>query len=248
VTRWFDAAAPRVLAHRGLALRAPENTAAAFAAARDAGAQYLETDVRLTRDRVAVLAHDATFRAADGRVGEIRRSSMDELREVDLGGGVGFTSLEDALDAFPLRWNIDVKADEAVTAAVEVLGRVGAIDRVLLASFSERRRVRLVRALPGVATSLGIGGVARVLAASRTGSVAAVRAALAGADAVQVPERARGLRVVTPRLVRAVHAAGAEVHVWTVNEPADMRRLLDLGVDGLVTDRTDLALEAVRER
>jgi glycerophosphoryl diester phosphodiesterase len=235
-----------VLAHRGLALTAAENTIAAFAAARDAGADYLETDVRRTRDGVAVLAHDATFRTADGRTGEIGASTVDELRRVDLGDGIGFTTLADALDAFPgVRWNIDVKADDAVEAAVGVLRGSAAIERVLLASFSERRRRRLVRALPGVATSLGIGGVARVLAATRTGSVAAVRAALAGADAVQVPERARRLRVVTPRFVRLVRAAGAEVHVWTVNRPDDMRRLLAMGVDGLVTDRCDLALDVI---
>ncbi|WP_308796280.1 glycerophosphodiester phosphodiesterase family protein [Agromyces silvae] len=240
---YFDLALPRVLAHRGLATNVPENTVPAFQAALDAGAGYLETDVRLTRDGVAVLAHDATFVSADGRIGEIAGSDLSDLIGLDL-GGAGFVSLADALDAFPReRFNIDVKVDEAVPATVEAIRRAGAIDRVLLASFSEQRRLRLARELPGVATSPGRNGVARVLLAALTPSRRAMRAALAGARALQAPTR-----VVTGRLVRAVHAAGAEVHAWTVNDPATMRRLLDLGVDGLVTDRCDLAVAVVRER
>lgn len=241
---YLDPPLPRVFAHRGLALGAPENTIPAFRAATDAGAGYLETDVRLTRDGVAVLAHDAAFVAVDGRAGEIASSTAADLARVDLGGGTGFVPLEEALATFPHeRFNIDVKLDEAVTATVEAIRRAGAIDRVLLASFSEARRRRLARELPGVATSPGRNGVIRVLAAAATPSVAAMRAALAGARALQAPTR-----VITRRVVRAVHAAGAEVHAWTVNDPATMRRLLDLGVDGLVTDRCDLAVEVVRER
>lgn len=240
---YLDPPLPRILAHRGLALRAPENTIPAFRAAADAGAGYLETDVRLTRDGVAVLAHDPTFAAVEGRVGEIASSTASELARVDL-GGTGFVALEDALAAFPHeRFNIDVKVDDAVPATVEAIRNAGAIDRVLLASFSEARRRRLARELPGVATSPGRNGVIRVLAAAAVPSAAAMRAALAGAQALQAPTR-----VITRRLVRAVHAAGAEVHAWTVNDPVTMRRLLDLGVDGLVTDRCDVAVEVVRAR
>lgn len=253
-TGWFAPPTPRILAHRGLALREPENTLPAFRAACDVGAGYLETDVRLTRDGVAVLAHDATFRTVAGETGEIAASTMDELRDVELGrddsggtdrgGRVGFVALGDVLEAFPEgRFNIDVKVDEAVPATVAAIRRAGAVERVLLASFSEARRRRLARELPGVATSPGRAGVIRILLASATGSTAAMRAALAGARALQAPER-----VVTRRLIAAVHAADAEVHAWTVNDPAAIRRLLALGVDGIVTDRADLAVPIARER
>jgi len=241
---YLDPSLPRIFAHRGLALDLPENTIPAFRAACDAGAGYLETDVRLTRDGVAVLAHDATFVAADGRMGAIASTAAVELARIDLGAAAGVVSLEEALDTFPhARFNIDVKVDEAVPATVASIRRTGAIDRVLLASFSEARRRRLARELPGVATSPGRNGVIRVLMAAAIPSAAAMRVALAGAVALQAPSR-----LVTRHVVRAVHAAGAEVHAWTVNDPAIMRRQLDLGVDGLITDRCDLAVAVVAER
>lgn len=244
MTDWFAPPAPRVLAHRGLALQAPENTLPAFRAAIGAGASYLETDVRLSRDGEAVLVHDADFVTEGGATREIAASTLEELRGVDLGGGAGFLSLAEALDAFPhARFNIDVKVDGAEAATVAAIRRAGAQDRVLLASFSEPRRRRLARALPGVPTSPGRAGVIRVLLASATGSTPAMRAALAGANALQAP-----VRVISRRLVAAVHAAGAEVHAWTVNEPATMRALFALGVDGVVTDRCDLAVPIARER
>jgi glycerophosphoryl diester phosphodiesterase len=105
-----------------------------------------------------------------------------------------------------------------------------------------------VKGLPGVATSASFGTGAKVLAASRLRLAGRIRALLREVDALQLPERWNGIRVVTPPLLRLAHAAGVEVHVWTVNDPGDMRRLLDLGVDGIVSDRADLALEVVRAR
>jgi glycerophosphoryl diester phosphodiesterase len=246
---YFDAPAPRVLAHRGLALHAPENTLRAFEAARSVGASVIETDVRLTKDGLAVLAHDATFRDDDGRDRAIADLDLATLRRLDLGGGAGFVGLDEALDAFgAVPFNIDVKVDEAVDATVAAIRRANAVDRVLLASFSDVRGRRLSRELPGVATSPGRSGVTRALLAARVGGAAAMRAALAGSRALQAPERAGRVPLITRRLVRAVHAAGAELHVWTVNDPAGMRRLFALGVDGIVTDRSDVAVPIAREQ
>ncbi len=125
-------------------------------------------------------------------------------------------------------------------------------DRVLITSFSDdRRREALAaasRAGPGIrpATSAGTRTITRVLAALASRSDRLVRRALAGVDALQVPERQRRLRIVTPRLIAAAHRHDVEVHVWTVNDPAEMRRLIDLGVDGIVTDRADVALATLR--
>lgn len=232
-----------MLAHRGLALEAPENTLAAFEHAVRVGATYLETDVHLSADGVAVLAHDPTLRRVAGRPGAVAGLTIDELRRVDLGGGHGFGTLDELLHAFPeARLNIDVKMDAAVAATIDAIRRANATDRVLLTSFSDARRRRLVAALPGVATSAGRSSVLRARTASATGSAALMRRATAGLGALQIPERVGRMTLLSPALVAAAHAVGVEVHVWTVNDEGDMRRLLALGVDGLVTDRADLAL------
>lgn len=232
-----------MLAHRGLALDAPENTLLAFAKAVAIGAEYVETDVHLSADGAAVVAHDPTLARVADRDVEVSKLTMAELRRIDLGRGQGFCSLDEALDAFPeTRFNIDVKIESAVDATVASVAKVHAGSRVLLTSFSERRRRRLAAYVLDAATSVGSAGVIRTRLASLTGSTRAVSRALRGAHAVQVPERVGVFPLVTERFVAAVHRAGAEVHVWTVNDPADMTRLLDLGVDGLVTDRADLAL------
>lgn len=246
---YLDPPGPRVLAHRGLALEAPENTLLAFEKAIAAGVAYLETDVHVTSDRVAVVAHDPSLRRVADRDVEVSQLTMAELRRVDLGRGQGFCSLEEALDAFgAARFNIDVKVDAATSPAVAALTRTRAGSRVLLTSFSDRRRRRLGELVPDAVTSAGRAGVIRSWLASLVGSRRAMIRALAGAVALQVPERVGPVALVTPRFVRAAHEAGAEVHVWTVNDPARMTRLLDLGVDGIVTDRADLAIPLVAAR
>lgn len=248
-SRYLDAPRPRVLAHRGLALDAPENTLLAFERALAVGAGYLETDVRLTRDGVVVIAHDDTIDRLAGRSAAVADLTLGELTRIDLGSGQTFCTLAEALARFPgARFNIDVKAAAAVSGVVEVIRAAAASDRVLLTSFSDARRRRLARLLPGVATSTGQAGVIGALLATWLGSPALVRRALRGAVALQVPERFGVVRIVSRRFIRIVHRAGAEVHVWTVNDPADMKRLISMDIDGLVSDRADLAVEAVSAR
>lgn len=245
---YFDPPKPRVLAHRGLALEAPENTMLAFAKAAAIGAAYVETDVHVSHDGVAVISHDPSLRRVAGRDLRVSRLTMDELRRIDLGHGQGYCALEEALDAFPeLRFNIDVKAEGALGPTVAALRRTGAASRVLLTSFSDARRRRAAGLVVEVVTSAGRAGVIRAML-SRPFGPAALTRALRGAAALQLPQRIGPLRIVTRALVEAAHRAGIEVHVWTVNDPADMTRLLDLGVDGLVTDRPDLALPLVADR
>lgn len=249
VSAYVEPAGPRVLAHRGLALEAPENTLLAFAKAVAIGSEYIETDVRRTADGIAVVAHDPSLSRVAGREVEVSKLTMAELRRIELGHGQGFCSLEEMLDAFPeTRFNIDVKVEGAVEPTVAAVAKLRAGSRVLLTSFSERRRLKLARLVPDAVTSAGSAGVIRVRLASFTGSTRAVRRSLRGAVALQVPEGLSPVQLVTERFVTAVHRAGAEVHVWTVNEPADMTRLLDRGVDGLVTDRADLAIPLIAAR
>lgn len=246
---FLDGRPPRIIAHRGLALEAPENTLLAFARALTAGATHVETDIQASADGVAVIAHDPDLARVAGRSVPVAQLTMPELRRIELGHGQGFCSLAEALDAFPqARFNIDVKDARAAAPAVDVIRAARATDRVLITSFSSERRKAVTDQLPGVASSPAVSEFVPVLLGAKTGVNPAVRHALRGFVAVQVPERRGPLRIVTRLTVDRIHAAGAEVHVWTVNEPNDVIRLLDLGVDGIVTDRCDIVRRVVDAR
>ena len=246
---YLSPARPRVFAHRGLALEAPENTMLAFAKAIAAGATYIETDVHASLDGVAVVCHDPDLRRLAGRDVKVEQLTFSELSRIDLGFGQGFCSLREALDAFPeTRFNIDMKAGAAVQPATRAIRDLRAEDRVLVTSFSEARRRAAADALPGVASSASASRFARALLSAKLARPLATARALRGLVAVQVPERALGLRVTTERMIERLHDAGVEVHVWTINSPTRMAELLDMGVDGIVTDRADLALHIVSTR
>lgn len=246
--------APIVMAHRGFSLAGLENTMAAFEAALRLGIRYLETDVRATRDGVLVTLHDARLDRVSDAHGPVADRTWAQLQQVRIGGVEPVARLEDVLGTWPqARVNVDVKAADAIPAFVDVIRRTGAAPRVCVASFSDRRRALSIRLLREagieVAWSPGIRGVSRVVATARaTGSPGGVARALAGAACLQIPERSGRFTLITPRLLSAVHAAGAQVHVWTVDETSDMQRLLDLGVDGLITNRADRAREVLIER
>lgn len=249
VAGYLSPAPPRVLAHRGLAVEAPENTLLAFVHAVAAGATHLETDVRGSADGTAVCCHDESLLRLTGEDVAVSRLTMAELRGVRLPYEQGFCSLAEALDAFPdVRFNIDVKSIDAIEPTIEAVRTAGAEDRVLITSFSGARRRATLRGLPGAATSVSAGGalLGALLAVLRLTPL--LRLALRGIDAVQLPERIGPLRVASGGAVQAFHAAGVEVHIWTIDDPARMAALLDAGVDGLVTNRADLAVELLRSR
>lgn len=246
---YFSPAPPRVLAHRGLAIDAPENTLLAFLHAVNAGATHIETDVHGSADGVAMVSHDDDLARVAGRKVAVRQLTAPELRRVQLGAGQGFCSLAEALDAFPeTRFNIDVKSADAIAGTVKAIRDAKAVDRVLIGSFSQARRTRTIADLPGVATSVSASHALQAVHAARAGAAPLLRRVLADVDAVQLPMKVGGATVVTPRAVRSFHAAGVEVHIWTINDPDDMSRLLDAGVDGIVTDRADLAIPLVAAR
>ncbi len=244
---YFAPSRPRVLAHRGLATEAPENTLLAFAHAVALGVAHLETDVHVSADGVAVIAHDPDLGRVAGREARVGDLTVAELAAVDLGEGQHMPTLAEALDAFPeTRFNIDLKVAGAVAPTVSAVREADAVDRVLLTSFSERRRRAALRLLPEVATSASGPRFAAALLAASSGFPPGVRGALRGVHAVQIPARALGLDTVSPARLAAYRRSGVEVHVWTVNDELEMRRLLGLGVDGIVTDRADIAVEVLR--
>lgn len=249
---YLDAPLPLAFAHRGGAgdaagEAAVENTMAAFERAVGLGYRYVETDVHATRDGVPVVYHDERLTRLTGRPDRVAALTWTDLSTVRIGGEPVVPRLDDVLGSWPLvRFNTDVKADVAVSPTVSAIQRVNCLDRVLLAAFNDARLARLrAEAGPGAASSLGVRGVARLRLASL--SRRPVRLA-PGVVAAQVPLRYRGLPVVDRRFLRYAHELGLQVHVWTVDDPARMDDLLDLGVDGIMTDRVDVLREVYLRR
>ncbi|ATE54820.1 glycerophosphodiester phosphodiesterase [Actinosynnema pretiosum] len=247
--RYLSGPNPRAFAHRGWhlgELEGMENSLSAMRRAVAEGFSYLETDVHTTSDGVVVVHHDSTLdRTTDG-TGVVSQLPWARVREARVGGREPVVRLEELMEELPGAFlNIDVKSDAAVAPVVELLRRTGALGRVCLASFSDARLARLRRLLgPELLTSMGPRSVAALWAGCRLpGLAAAARGVIA-----QVPVNQGRLTVVDARFVRAAHRRGGEVHVWTVDEADEMRRLLDLGVDGLVSDRPDVLREVLRER
>lgn len=238
-------------AHRGGAyhpdLEGLENTMAAFRHAVDLGYRYLETDVHVTADGVLLAFHDAVLDRVTDRVGSLAGSTFKEVRAARVAGREEIPRLDDLLDTFPeTLFNIDLKADGAVQPLARMIEQRAVWDRVLVGSFSPRRLEGFRRASGGrVATSAHPWEVVafRLLPSSRL----ADRLTRGRPVAFQVPHRRGPLTVVTPGFVRRARAAGKHVHVWTVDDPDEMHLLLDRGVDGLMTDRTDI-LKAVLQR
>ena len=251
-------ARPRIIAHRGFVSKelaergVAENTREAFAAALAAGADYLESDCRLTSDGVVVLFHDDDLARVIGDPRRVDAVPYAELAALMAGRG-GLLMLDEAFEVFPdARFNIDIKTPEVASAAGRILGRFA--DRALVNGFDDRNRTAAMRVATGVAIHTGmrppavgpgVATIRRVVIGVRTRSRWILSRALDGIDALQIPERYGRVRVLSPRLVRLAHAHGVEVHVWTVNDPQRMRELVELGVDGVITDRTDLAVEAL---
>ncbi|MER5656129.1 glycerophosphodiester phosphodiesterase [Streptomyces sp. NPDC102256] len=243
---YLDHPGPIPFAHRGGSADGLENTLTQFRRAVDAGYRYIETDVHATADGRLVAFHDVTLdRVTDG-AGRISELPWEDVRHARVAGSEPVPLFEELLETFPeVRWNVDVKAEPALLPLLDLIGRTDAWDRVCVGSFSEARVVRAQHlAGPRLATSFGTRGVLNLRLRS-WGVPAAVRRS---AIAAQVPEAQSGVPVVDRRFVRAAHARGLQVHVWTVNEPQRMHRLLDLGVDGIMTDHIDTLRKVLEDR
>ncbi|MDQ6726940.1 MAG: glycerophosphodiester phosphodiesterase [Actinomycetota bacterium] len=230
---FLDHPGPIPFAHRGGASEHPENTMAAFEHAVGLGYRYVETDVHTTADGALVAFHDHVLDRVTERRGAIASLPWAEVRAARVGGHA-IPLLEDILGAWPdLRVNIDPKHDASVEPLVEVLRRTGSYDRVCVGAFSEARLDRFRRLTDGrVCTGMGTRAVARL----RLASLGLPAPRFAG-DCAQVPVRQGPVVVVDRRFVAAAHRHSLVVHVWTVDDPTEMGRLLDLGVDGIMTDR-----------
>lgn len=272
-----DGSVPSVMAHRGFSLEGAENTLHAFRAAWDLGCLWLELDVNTTRDGAVLVFHDRSLDRVTEGSGPVSEHTLAQIMELSIAGAEVPLIFADLLDELPeARFNIDVKDEASVEALADLLERSGAGDRVRIASFSDGRRRRTLRqlesrGLPRPATSAGTLGSALFILCLRLapGLWPLVRMAasrwVAPFSAVQLPlhlrwaaprltrlpwigERLKQRRLVTRRFIERAHAAGVQVHVWTVDEPADMRLLIGDGVDAIVTDRADLTMSVLAER
>lgn len=249
---------PLAISHRGGAGLWPENTMEAFSRSVGMGYRWIETDLHVTADGVVVCHHDPTLERTTDGSGEVANLDWPQLQKLDAGyahlpdlefpfrgRGVRIPSLEEVARSFPdLHMVLELKADHTEEPLLRLVRRMGLEDRVIVASFSDARLDR-VRELSkgGVATSTGEQEVARLVRAAWLG-----RRVRSRNVALQIPVRSGPLPLVTRRTVRAYHRMGLQVHVWTVDRPTTMRRLLDRGVDGIMTDRPDLLKEVYARR
>ena len=226
---YLDWPVPIALAHRGGGAEATENTMRAFCNAVDLGYHYLETDVRVSADGVVVVFHDEDLSRLCGRPERVADLSATELAAARVHGTEPIPTLDELLETLPdARLNIDCKSDTGVRPLSDTVRRHGALDRVCLTSFSDRRVRALRRALgDGLCTAAGTWELTLL---KLTGWPL-------GALAAQVPVRRGPITVVTPRFLRRCRRRNIAVHVWTIDEAAEIHRLLDLGVGGIMTDR-----------
>jgi glycerophosphoryl diester phosphodiesterase len=249
---------PLVIAHRGGAGLWPENTLYGFERAAGLGVDVIETDVRATADGELVLFHDETLNRTTDGAGRVRQLTLAELKRLDAGyrwspdGGQSFPlrgrgltvpTLGEVFDALPtLRFNIEPKHSEPSIAAplCRLIREHGMESRVMVAAFRDTAVEQFRRECPEVATSASAAEVAGFLALQRSGLAGSYGPRM---QALQVPERAGSLHVLSAGFVAAAHARNLRVHAWTVNAEDDMRRLLALGVDGIMTDYPDRLLK-----
>jgi glycerophosphoryl diester phosphodiesterase len=237
---FLDHPGPLAFAHRGGAAEGRENTMAAFSRAVDLGYTYLETDAHATSDGVLLAFHDHTLDRVTDRTGRISSLPYREVGKARIGGKDEIPLIEDLLGTWPdVRLNIDVKESPAIVPLARAIRRTGAYDRVCLTSFSDLRLERARRAVGReVCSALGPRGIAALRTAAMAGGYGRLLSGLAraGVPCAQVPIGFRGMRVTTRAFVRTAHAIGMQVHVWTIDNPVTMEVLLDLGVDGIMTD------------
>jgi glycerophosphoryl diester phosphodiesterase len=263
MTNFFTGPKPRLFAHRGASGEAPENTMAAFRRAIDVGVSYAELDVHATRDGQVVVIHDEALERTTNGQGKVQEHTLAELQQLDAGywfsadggqqfpfraAGVRIPTLAEVLRGFPeLRFTVEIKQtepaiEELVIAVVRDCGRAG---DVILASEHDRAITRVRDLAPSIATSFAAGEVADFIQRVSTDQFAEYHPA---GLALQIPPEFHDVPLVTAETVTAAHALGLEVHVWTINEPQEMERLLDLGVDGIMSDFPGRLREVAQRR
>lgn len=241
-------ASPRIFAHRGLTFKGDkkvvdENTINAFELALEAGADYLETDIQLTKDGVPVLFHDSDLTRLVGSKTRVSTLTLDQISEVRLPFGGSIPTLREALERFPAaKFNLDFKTKGTEVPGMTVIDELVASSRVLISSFSDSIRKKALSYSPSkIASSAGSSKVLASYALGRFKLIKPLAKTLTNIDALQIPTRKFGIDFTHPRFVEALLEQHKEIHYWTINDPAEMLSLYSIGAHGIVTDRTDIA-------
>ena len=244
----LPASRPRIFAHRGLVFRGvsqvvDENTLDSFALALEAGADYIETDLQLTQDKVPVLFHDSNLTRLLGSKTLISSLTLAELKNIRLPFGGVIPTLQEALEKYPdAKFNLDFKTPSTEAPGMAVLIALGDLDRVLVSSFSESSRRRALSHSPvKIASSAGSSKVLTSYALATLKLSKALAGTLKDVHALQLPTKMYGLDFTHPSFVEQILNQDKEIHYWTVNDPTEMHNLFALGAHGIVTDRTDIA-------
>ena len=253
---------PLVIAHRGGAGVSPENTLFAFKRAADLGVDVIEMDIRATSDGALVVVHDAAVeRTTDGR-GKVNEMTFEQLKKFDAGyrftpdggktfpyrqSGITIPTLEEVFAALPLmKFNIEPKQQtpSLIKPLCRIIRERKMSNRVVVGSFNQTILEEFRKECAEVATSAGPSEVSKFLSFYKTGLSASYSPAM---HALQIPESIAGLQVITKEFIRAARERNLKVHVWTVNDAAAMKRLLEMGVDGIMTDYPDRLQTLLRE-
>lgn len=254
---------PLVIAHRGGGGQFPENTLHAFHESAKLGVDILELDIHETADRAIVVLHDRTVDRTTNGSGEIRLMTLVDAQKLDAaydfstdggashplrGKGIGIPALEEVLEALPdQRFNIEMKhASETMPSALCSLLRARSLlTRVIVASANEENLERFRSACPEVSTSGSFSEVTKFLVHQSVGLAGSFSPAM---NVIQTPVRLRGFEIVNARYVEEARKLNLRVHGWTINDPEEMKRLIEMGVDGIMTDYPERLFRVARER
>ena len=251
VLEYFSPSGIHVFAHRGLVSdEAAENTLAAFQDALDAGATHLETDVQATKDGVAILFHDNTLKRVAGIDSDVKNLTFEQVRAIALPGGP-ILSLKEALEKLPdARFNLDIKRSIAIEPTVRAIVAANGQDRVLVSSFSDYRRRKTIRLLRArgqtVATGMGLAKILLAVVAAKLRLRRAFNLVAKGSHAIQVPFEHPLINPLQPRFIEYALDAGLQLNYWVVNDAQTMHELVGVGATGIVSDRADVAVNAMR--
>lgn len=231
--------------HRGGDEVKSENTFEAFQHSSDMGFVYMETDVQSTKDGYVVIFHDANLKRMAGLNKKVKDLTLEEIKSIDLIDGGKIPLLSETLENFPdLKFNIDIKTEDAVEEAVKIILSMNCLDRTCLASFSSKR-LKKIRFLAGsgVCSSSGQMDIFRMVCRSY-----GINIKSSDGDCAQIPRKQWGIPILTDRFLKIAHEENKFVHIWTIDDKTEMLELIDLGVDGLMTDKPSILKQAMIER
>ena len=233
----------KILAHRGGAIESCENTLESFRYSVSIGCDYIETDVQLSSDGIPYIFHDNDLKRVLNISSRFDTLSSQEIDKLKIFDQYKIPKLEEALNEFPdISFQIDFKTDEVVTPALDIINKTKSFERVCVASFNSERLKRVRSMYPDMCISMGPNEVIKTLLSSfglYNGSI--------DGDCLQIPIRYYGIRVVTKRFVNFLKSKGLKIMVWTINDVKTFKYLIDLEVDGIITDRPKLLFETLQE-